>query len=177
MEIEEWRIKSSVIGEKLFKLPEIRRAESIMLYLAMNERREVDTGSLITRLCSKGDVTVLVPCTIENDMYAAPYCDGDALVKGAFGQPEPAVIPGDNPVDPDVMVVPALAVDRKGCRLGYGRGYYDRFISGLRGKRVQPFLVAPVFSFQLVDSLPIDPWDEMLHCVVTEKDVVRFNQP
>ncbi len=176
MDVEAWRMKSAGIGEKLFGLPEIRRAGSIMLYLAMSERREVDTGPLITRLCSKGDVKLLVPYTTKGDMYAAPYCEGDALVRGAFGQREPAVFFDDDPVHPDVMVIPAVAVDRKGSRLGYGRGYYDRFISGLRGKGELPFLIAPVFSFQLLDNLPNDPWDEMLHCVVTEKEILRFNQ-
>lgn len=174
MDVNEWRAGSLAIAEKVCEVPEFCRAGSVMLYLSMHDRREVDTFPLISRIASGGDIRMFVPFTCGESLCAVPFSEGDPVVAGRFGQLEPVSAKRCDDVLPDIVVLPAVAVDRKGLRLGYGKGYYDRFIAGLRKKGGTPFVLALAFSFQLVAVLPEDPWDEKLDCIVTEKEVLRF---
>ena len=172
MNVEEWEASSRAIAESALSLPEIGGASSLMLYLPMAGRREVDTGPLARMIGARKGVSLFAPSCDGADLCAVPYRDGDPVCKGAFGQPEPL---GECvEAAPDVLIVPVVAADTGGNRLGYGKGYYDRFIAGLRRGGRGPFVVALAFAFQLVDALPRDPWDERVDCIVTEKKVVRI---
>ena len=173
MDVNEWRSGSVLIAERTMRVLEFRRAGRIMLYLSMNNRREVDTEPLVRLIAVKGNIQMSVPFDNRGTLCAVPFSKGDPVVSGRFGQPEPASPETVVQELLDIVIVPAIAVDRYGRRLGYGKGYYDRFISRLREKGVTPFVIAPVFSFQLLDALPQDPWDERLDCIVTEKDVLN----
>ncbi|PWW83046.1 5-formyltetrahydrofolate cyclo-ligase [Prosthecochloris marina] len=178
MNVNDWRSGSLLIAEKAFQVPELRHADSVMFYLSMNDRREVDTAPLINLVTAKDTVSTFVPVSCDRTLCAVPFSKSDPVVAGRFGQPEPLHARTGIEEVPEVVIVPAVAVDREGRRLGYGMGYYDRFISGLRKKGGNPFIIALVFSFQLLDSLlPDDPWDEGLDCIVTETDVVRIYKP
>ena len=100
------------------------------------------------------------------------YAFGDALVKGVWGIRVP---PPEAPeVEPDVLLVPLLAFDRNGNRLGYGAGYYDMTIAALRArKRVVAIGVA--FAAQEVDEVPTTPRDVRLDLVLTEREVITVN--
>ena len=100
------------------------------------------------------------------------YAFGDALLKGVWGIRVP---PPEAPeVAPDVLLVPLLAFDRNGNRLGYGAGYYDMTIAALRArKRVVAIGVA--FAAQEVDEVPTTPRDARLDLVLTEREVITVN--
>ncbi|MBC8524568.1 MAG: 5-formyltetrahydrofolate cyclo-ligase [Chlorobium phaeobacteroides] len=174
MDSEEWRSASSLIAENVAGIQEFREARTVMMYLSMNERREVDTAPLISLCASFGNSSLYVPVTRGETLCMVPFNEGDEVTDGRFGQPEPVSDNGCADVLPDVVILPVVAVDREGRRLGYGKGYYDRFIAGLRLQGATPFTLAVAFSFQLVSHVPEDPWDEKIDCVVTEKEVVRF---
>lgn len=174
MDVNEWRSGSLLIADRVFQMPEFCHATSVMLYLSMNDRREVNTEPLIRRVAAAGNIRMFVPFSSGETLCAVSFSEGDPVVPGRYGQPEPASGRTCEHGVPDIVVVPAVAVDRKGRRLGYGKGYYDRFIAGLRRKGKTPFVLALVFSFQLVNVLPEEPWDEKLDGVVTEKEVLRF---
>ena len=174
MDVEEWKAGSFLIAEKTCRIPAFRHADSVMLYLSMDDRREVDTGPLISCISAEGKIRMSMPFISGESLYAVPFCKGDPVAPGRFGQPEPVNAETVVQKAPDIIVVPAVAVDREGRRLGYGKGYYDRFISALRKEGASPFVVAPVFSFQVLDLLPHDPWDEKLDCIVTEKEVINI---
>ncbi len=176
MDVEEWRSGSLAIAEKLCEIPELRPAESVMLYLSMNDRHEVDTGPLISRLSANGRIGICVPVVSDNSLFAVGFREGDPVARGKFGQPEPLNRKQLLRKAPDIIVVPAVAVDRKGRRLGYGKGYYDRFISGLRKDGANPVVIAPVFSFQVLDVLPDDDWDEKIDYIVTGKEVINIER-
>lgn len=176
MDVDEWGSGSLLIAEKIIQLPEFRRAGNVMLYLCMCERREVDTGHLIRFIAGESSKRIYVPLLRGNCLQAVLYSKDDPVVSGRFGQPEPDNMEKGVHGNPDIVIVPAVAVDREGWRLGYGKGYYDRYIAGLREKGEAPFVIAPVFSFQLIDALPHDPWDERLDCIVTEKDVIDIQK-
>lgn len=92
------------------------------------------------------------------------------MIAGEFG----ALIPEEGPwIDPQVVIVPLLAFDARGYRLGYGGGFYDRTLEGLRARR-PTLAVGFAFAAQEVDEVPIEPTDQRLDFLVTERGVVRF---
>lgn len=98
------------------------------------------------------------------------WTPGCALVAGEFG----ALIPAEGAwVEPAVLIVPMLAFDARGYRLGYGGGFYDRTLEGLRARR-PTLAVGFAFAAQEVDEVPIDAYDQQLDVVVTEEGVREF---
>ena len=98
------------------------------------------------------------------------WSPGCALVAGEFG----ALIPAEGAwVEPAVLIVPMLAFDARGYRLGYGGGFYDRTLEGLRARR-PTLAVGFAFAAQEVDEVPIDAYDQQLDAVVTEEGVREF---
>lgn len=94
------------------------------------------------------------------------------MVAGEFG----ALIPEEGPwIDPQVVIVPMLAFDARGYRLGYGGGFYDRTLQGLRARH-RVLAVGFAFAAQEVDEVPIDGYDQPLDAVVTERGVIRFGK-
>lgn len=92
------------------------------------------------------------------------------MIPGAFG----ALIPAEGPwIDPQIVIVPLLSFDLRGYRLGYGGGFYDRTLEGLRARH-PTLAVGFAFAAQEVDAVPIEPTDQRLDAVVTELGVTIF---
>lgn len=98
------------------------------------------------------------------------WSPGCVLVAGEFGAPIPAEGAW---VEPAVLIVPMLAFDARGYRLGYGGGFYDRTLELLRAKR-PTLAVGFAYAAQEVDEVPIDAFDQQLDAVVTEEGVREF---
>ena len=146
-------------------LPLIGEAKVVSVYLPIGS--EVDVLPLIAALEAKG-VQLALP--FYEGLRAAPrflaWRPGDALVSGPMGlrQPDPATAVA---VDPEVFIVPLLAYDAQGVRLGYGAGYYDRaFAAWPAAQRI-----GVAWSCQFAETVPRDDWDVPLHHVVTEEGV------
>ena len=75
----------------------------------------------------------------------------------------------------DVLLMPLLAFDEKGFRIGYGKGFYDRFLHRLSRQGIAPCRIGLSFFQQKVDALPVDSWDEPLDGIVHEEGIIRFN--
>jgi 5-formyltetrahydrofolate cyclo-ligase len=84
-----------------------------------------------------------------------------SLIRGRFGIMEPPPYMQINEID--ILVVPGIAFDKTGCRLGYGKGYYDRLLSGKR-----TFSIGLAYSFQLLENLPYDRYDKRLDAIASE---------
>jgi 5-formyltetrahydrofolate cyclo-ligase len=113
---------------------------------------------------------VLLPFLTEDSMEAAEVRPGDPLHPTDYGPREPA---RRVPVDPsavDVVITPGLAFDRRGHRLGYGGGYYDRYLARLHPAAAR---VGIAFSVQLVDELPVESVDQPVDVIVTDQEVIR----
>jgi len=101
-----------------------------------------------------------------------PHREGDGWETGPYGILEPSNPAGDEPrlSGLDIVVVPGLAFDRRGNRLGRGFGYYDRFLGGLPEGVPR---IGLAWAGQLVPGVPVDAWDVPVHALVTEEGVIR----
>jgi 5-formyltetrahydrofolate cyclo-ligase len=126
--------------------------------------REAPTDGLIERLISDGH-KVYCPRIENGGMTAVEYGSDFTLSDYGIREPIGEVYQGDI----DVAVIPFLAVDRQGNRLGYGGGYYDRFLKTSTAKRV-----AYGYSFQVVNEVPTDDWDEKVSVIVTDEKIIQI---
>jgi len=100
------------------------------------------------------------------------FAFGDELASGVWGIREPK--PDAPQVFPDVLIVPLLAFDRRGHRVGYGAGYYDMTIAALRARK-PVVAVGIAFAAQEIDEVPTTPYDVPLDLVLTERETISFN--
>jgi len=99
------------------------------------------------------------------------WAPGDVLVEAAFKTLEPG--PDQARMTPDVMLCPLLAFDRKGYRMGYGGGFYDRSIAHIKAQG-ELHTIGIAFAAQEVDDIIIDEFDEPLHMIITEQEVIHI---
>ncbi|WP_457641399.1 5-formyltetrahydrofolate cyclo-ligase [Persephonella sp.] len=153
------------IKERFLQLPEIHRADSILLYYP--HKNEVSTLPLIEELLLKADKKLLLPKVNGDEIIPIPITDLSSLKKGYAGILEPDGI--SYPVEKiDIVVVPAIAFDINGHRLGYGKGYYDRLLKKIKGLKV-----GFAYDFQIVDKLPAEPHDIPVDLIVTPTRIIN----
>lgn len=153
-------------------LPEVQAATRVTAYVSVG--REPGTGMLLDALADRG-VTVLLPIVLPDlDLDWAPYTGSKHLVTATRGLLEPSAEPlgPDAVTTADVALVPALAVDRAGYRLGQGGGCYDRALARVAGRA---FTCALLHDGELLDlPLPRDDHDVPVHAVATPAGVHRL---
>jgi 5-formyltetrahydrofolate cyclo-ligase len=158
-----------LVVDRFLALPEMASARAVMAFWSFGS--EVPTQPLLARLHEAG-LRVALPRIVDGDLEARTYAPGDPVTLASFGAGEPANGETIPPTDLDVIVVPGVAFDRRGGRIGYGGGYYDRF---LRLVRADARRIAIAFGVQLVDDpLPAGPFDLPVDLVVTESEIVRI---
>lgn len=149
--------QSEKITAKLEKHPDFIRAERIMLYSALPD--EVQTRAFLEKWHLKK--TIILPTVVGDDIIPVEYAKDTRFAVGDFNIMEPQNDPYTG--DFDLIVVPGVAFDNKGNRIGRGRGYYDRFLSHhLDVKRI-----GICFDFQLVDEVPAEPFDIRMDEVIS----------
>lgn len=159
---------SSVITNKLSELKNIHDANCVMVYFAF--RGEVDVEQLIN-FCIKQEKCICMPkITGDGIMEAVEYFEGCKMQKNTYGILEPAGSKHIDKVDIDVVIVPAVAFDEKLFRLGYGGGYYDRFLEGTDVTKI-----GVCFDFQITDELPSEKHDKRIDMVISEKRTLGEN--
>ena len=107
----------------------------------------------------------------DKPLFFRKWAPGVALIEGRYGITIPDI---DQPiVRPDIVLVPLVAFDRGGNRLGYGAGYYDRTIEKLRSSNPQLVAIGVGYSFQQVEMMAVEPHDQKLDMVITEKGIMK----
>lgn len=164
--------KSKRIKENLYSLEEFEEAKNIMLYVSFNE--EVDTQEIIKELLINKEKNIIVPYVVKNN----PILQLSELK--SFNELEPKTLgilePRDNFIREfglkklDLVIVPGIVFDENGYRIGYGYGYYDRFLKNL-DKNVKKIGLA--FEFQLVGKIPEERHDVPVDIVVTGERVLK----
>lgn len=161
------------LRDRLQARPELQAARTILAYWSV--RGEPDPTPLVASDWGKSKSWGFPRC-VGRDLIWHAWQWGDPLQSGAFGIPEPQPsAPLLNPCEADVVLVPAVACDRRGYRLGYGGGFYDREMARWQnhgppgGAGDRPLAVGIVFDFTCVPLLPKDPWDRRLSAVCTDR--------
>ncbi len=130
---------------------------------------EVSTRGIVERALREGK-TVVCPRVRWKPRGLDSFAVGslDDLVESSRGlwEPDSAAVPVDHAAF-DLVLVPGIAFDRRGWRIGFGAGLYDRFLAGVAAPRV-----ALAFSLQILDSLPVEPHDEPVDWIVTEGETI-----
>jgi len=169
---EERKKAEKEVASRVLNLSAFKEAQAVMFFVSYQS--EIDTIELIKSALALGK-RVFVPFCLPDtdDMVACEIHHFHELTYGKHGILAPAFSEKimANSTELDMVFVPALAFDRWGYRLGYGRGYYDKFLEHAPNKIVT---IGLGFSFQVTDHLPIEAHDKKLSMIITEKDSLHF---
>ena len=158
------------IARRVWEVPEVAAARTLMIYASLPE--EVGTDEIAAQARRRG-ITLVYPRVLPEGRMTLHHVDSpDALRPGRYGirEPDAESCPVREPGDIDAALIPGLAWDRAGHRLGRGAGYYDRLLAqpDWRGFRCGLF-----FAAQETPSVPREAWDILLDAIVTEREVIR----
>lgn len=165
-------ITKTLIGTSAFQT-----ANTVMCYLSFG--KEVDTEMIIAQ-CFKEGKTVLIPVILKKEdgtsyMEASQLIDPESdLAPGIMGilEPKSHTIRIRDPKIIDLVIIPGLAFDEKGNRLGYGAGYYDYFLERIREDCNQ---IAITYSFQLLEKIPTQEHDKKIRNIITERGLNQID--
>ncbi len=160
---------NAAIFELFLSLERVTRATSIMIYYSIGN--EVETVSIIRKLLFMGKTVSLPVCTAPKNLMAGIITDPVQLVTTRFGLREPDPRQLTCPDIIDVIVVPGLAFDERGFRLGRGAGYYDRFLSGLPNS----FKLGLAYDFQVFPWIPAESHDIGMDGLLTSGGYREFD--
>jgi 5-formyltetrahydrofolate cyclo-ligase len=162
---EERESKSRDIEERLFSLPEFQAASAVMFFASF--RSEVDTLPMIRHALALGKRTIL-PKVKGKDLALFEIHDFDNdVARGSWDIPEPHEILPVTVHEVDFMIVPGLAFDLHGNRLGYGAGFYDRILHLYKKETA-----ALAFEIQIVPEVPVSALDVPVNKILTEKRTI-----
>ncbi|MFI6282636.1 5-formyltetrahydrofolate cyclo-ligase [Streptomyces sp. NPDC050988] len=175
------RETGAALAARALELPELAHARTVAAYVSVGS--EPGTRALLDALHARG-VRVLLPALLaDNDLDWGAYAGEGSLVsvqhRGKMALLEPAGerLGPDAVLAADAVLLPGLAVDARGMRLGRGGGSYDRVLARLDRAGVDPALVVLLYDSEVVDHVPEEPHDRPVHAVVTPSGVRRFRRP
>jgi 5-formyltetrahydrofolate cyclo-ligase len=164
---------AAAVAARVAALPEFGRALRVALYAALSD--ELPSVPLFETARAAGK-RLLWPRVVAGRLEFAACSGIEELRPGVLGIPAPpTTLPAESPLAGDVVIVPGLAFDAAGRRLGRGAGHYDRAFPA--GRADAPLLVGVGYAFQLVDEVPAGPHDRRMDVVVTEERQVRVLLP
>ena len=144
------------ICQHVINSPEYRQAQTIFAYWSTDE--EIDTHAILADARQRGKRVCVPKCLKGHRMIARQICSEADLTEQTFGIPEPGEqCPEIAPEEIDLCLVPALACDASGIRLGYGGGFYDRYLADREALRLRSIAVG--FRCQQVESVPVEETD------------------
>jgi len=192
LSFENIKKKSEKIIEKLYSLNEFKGALNIMSYVSFDN--EVDTHSLVKNQIDKK--TIIIPYIDENEMKVSKINSFSDLSIGKFNILEPKH-KEEYFGKIDIIIMPGIAFDEKGGRIGFGRGYYDKFLekyiledkiknsnnnsklknnNNINNNKIKiPLLVALAFEEQITSNIPMEPHDKKIDIIITDKRIIKQN--
>jgi 5-formyltetrahydrofolate cyclo-ligase len=166
------------LAERALELPELAHARTVAAYVSVGS--EPGTRALLDALRARG-VRVLLPALLpDNDLDWGEYGGPGSLARVQHGgkmalfEPSGARLGPDAVTAADVVLLPGLAVDARGMRLGRGGGSYDRVLARLERAGAGPRLVVLLYDTEVVAHVPAEAHDKPVHAVVTPSGVRRF---
>ncbi len=171
--LSEYLKKSRAVFEWLRTIPEVTECPSLLTYVSSKDN-EVDTWAVIQWALNRGQ-QVFVPKTAPQRTLVWHLIGSlQELKQNAFGiiEPSPDIGSASDPPAEAPVLVPGLAFSRHGYRIGYGAGYFDRFLAEYHGH-----FIGLAFSFQLLEELPVSPHDIPVHRIITETEIISCGRP
>ncbi|MFF3331580.1 5-formyltetrahydrofolate cyclo-ligase [Streptomyces sp. NPDC002888] len=172
------RTAAARLAERALELPEVAHARTVAAYVSVGS--EPGTLALLDALRARG-MRVLLPVLLpDNDLDWGVYGGEDSLARVQHGGRMALLEPAGERLGPDavtgadVVLLPGLAVDARGMRLGRGGGSYDRVLARLERAGVRPALVVLLYDSEVVARVPEEPHDRPVRAVVTPSGVRRF---
>jgi len=151
---------SKTLCDNILSMTAFQSAHTLLLYSPLPD--EVDVFTLIDNAFSNGKC-VLLPKVVGDDLELHIYKGVESLERGAFGILEPTEDVYSDYDNVDVAIIPGMAFDRHGNRLGRGKGYYDRLLPRLKNA----YKIGVCFPFQYFDEIPSEEHDVKMDCVVS----------
>jgi len=165
MNATDWDDRNALISQKILRnLPSLQPNLSVLAYFST--RQEPDLSNLWLPLRSRS-IPIGVPRCVGSQLVWHQWEPGNRLVVGAFGilEPEPTA-PVLQAQDIGVILVPCVGCDRRGNRIGYGGGFYDRLLAQTEWRSIP--IVGITFNFGVVECFEADEWDQPLNYICTE---------
>ena len=158
---DEVKIKSDEIRQRLLGVERVKQAKTICTFISAF--KEPDTVAIIKK--------IVVPITdIESGTLSLSYINSmDDMKKGAYGILEPKTVRKADENNIDVILVPGLAFDRNGGRMGFGKGYYDRLLESSKAVKI-----GLCYDFQILEKIPTEIHDVPMNFVITEKEILEI---
>ncbi|MFJ8075321.1 5-formyltetrahydrofolate cyclo-ligase [Streptomyces sp. NPDC096176] len=166
-----------VLARHALELPELADAGTVAAYVSVGS--EPGTRALLDALRARG-VRVLLPVLLaDNDLDWGVYRGPNHLERAGRGllEPDGERLGPDAVATADAVLLPGLAVDAGGMRLGRGGGSYDRVLARLVAAGADPALLVLLYANEVVARVPVEPHDHPVHAVVTPEGVRRFTEP
>ncbi|MGM9629239.1 5-formyltetrahydrofolate cyclo-ligase [Butyricicoccus sp.] len=158
------------ITENVLQSEPYRRSRTLFVYYSTAD--EIDTHAIIADALQRGKRVCLPKCLPGHIMQPRAITSEGDLTEETFGIPEPGAHCTAVPPDEiDLCLVPALACDKTGARLGYGGGFYDRFLPQTSACRM-----ALCAQARLLEQVPAEPHDIRCGCIITEQEVVQVHE-
>ncbi|MGV9630478.1 5-formyltetrahydrofolate cyclo-ligase [Streptomyces sp. NPDC003487] len=172
---------AAALAERALDLPELAHAHTVAAYVSVGG--EPGTLALLDALRARG-VRVLLPALLDdNDLDWGEYHGEDSLARVQHGGKMALFEPAGERLGPeavtgaDVVLLPGVAVDARGMRLGRGGGSYDRVLARLERAGAHPARVVLLYDTEVVARVPVEEHDRPVHAVVTPSGVRRFFAP
>jgi 5-formyltetrahydrofolate cyclo-ligase len=164
--------RSAAIVAQLLALPEVAEARVVLAYMPM--KGEPDLGAVVAAARAAGKTIALTRVDPESgDLTLHEHAEGATLETSALGFGQPAAgAPAIEAARADLVLVPAIAYDERGNRIGMGKGYYDALLPDLSNAR----RIGVIFDFQLIAEVPVTPGDQPVHLVVTDRRTIRVGE-
>ena len=154
------------IQQNLYSLPEFIKSKNIFTYYSFSD--EVSTLDIF----NKTEKNWFIPKIEQKNLLVCPF-NKNNLIENQYKIMEPKTSENNiNPDELDMVIIPALAADRNGYRIGYGKGYYDRFLASIKSKSIKATLV---FSDLLFDNIYPNEFDIKSDIIITDKEILRIN--
>lgn len=171
LDAETLRRRSAALRDALFPLNRYRSAGTVHLFVPFGT--EVDTRPILEELWAREVRTVLPRVAPNRQLDHLAVTDWNELKPGAYSIPEPmGHCPTVSPKEVELVLVPGVAFDRTGGRLGYGGGYYDRFLDACPAPRV-----ALAFALQIVPEVPRESHDLLVDDIITDQGRLALDRP
>ncbi|WP_326650551.1 5-formyltetrahydrofolate cyclo-ligase [Streptomyces sp. NBC_01750] len=167
---------AAVLARQALNLPELTEAGTVAAYVSVG--REPGTRALLDALRERGARVLLPVLKADNDLDWGEYRGAEHLVRAGRGllEPDGQRLGVDAVLEADAVLLPGLAVDSRGMRLGRGGGSYDRVLSRLAAAGADPALVVLLYANEVLARVPEEPHDHPVHAVVTPTAVRRFTE-